>query len=477
MKSFFQHIKYLPLIVVYFLAGILLLGSCKEFADVPPPNNQLTTQTLFRSDNTVLSALAGIYTMTYITNGQTFHIDLSVCPENSADETHFYTNNDTYDPFYLNNIEISNSVVLRMWTHLYKTNYIATSIIDGVQANSAYLTDSIQTQAIGEAKFMRAFCYFYLVNLFGDVPLVLTTDAINTTNSPRVPKDLVWDQIIADLLDAQSLLRNDYNASPYNDRVRPNQYAATALLARVYLYLGRWSEAETQATAVIDNSSLYSLQPTANLEDVFLKNNTEAIFQMDGPSNNNIYRGYNNLAWQYIYYNTISRIPWMVLTDELMEAFEEGDSRPAAWVRSIDYNGTTYYYPYKYKNMNPTTGADAEAYVYLRLAEQYLIRAEARAQQGNTTGAASDINAIRGRAGLQNTTAATQADLLLAVEQERRIELFCELGHRWYDLKRTNRAGAVLGAVNPDWTNTAVLYPIPESERLNNPNLTQNDGY
>lgn len=475
MSSFLQYIRSRQLIAV--LLGMITLNSCKKFSDVPPPNNQLTTQTLFKSDATVLSALAGLYTLTYITNSQTFHIDLSVCPENSADETHFYTTNSTYDPFYQNNIDLTNSENLGMWTALYKGNYIATSIINGVETNTAYLTDSIQQQAIGESKFMRAFCYFYLVNLFGDVPLILTTDAINTTNASRTSKDLVYAQIVSDLLDAQSKLRNDYATSATKSRIRPNKYAATALLARVYLYLGKYSDAEAQATTVINQSLLYQLQSSGNLGNAFLKDNTEAIFQMDGATNGQAYLGYNNLAWQYIYYNTISKIPWMVMTDDLVHAFEQGDLRFSTWVRSLTYQDSTYYYPYKYKNMNPTTGAAAEAYVYLRLAEQYLIRAEARAQQGNIDGATSDLNVIRNRAGLGNTKAISKAGLLLAIEQERRIELFCELGHRWYDLKRTNRADVVLGAKKPGWKSTAALYPIPQSEISNDPNLVQNTGY
>lgn len=467
------YTRYYQLIVVCL--GLLVLSSCKKFADVPPPNNQLTTETVFSSDNTVAAALSGMYIRMYINNNQTFQIDLSVCPENSADETHYYTTNTTYDPFYLNNIDVSSSTVLTTWTNLYKTIYMANSIVNGVQANSALLTDTIQNKAIGEAEFMRAFCYFYLVNLYGDVPLVLTTDAINTTNNVRVSTGVVYNQIIADLQDAQSKLRDDYWSSPTNSRIRPNKYAATALLARVNLYLKNWSDAEAQATTVINKTSLFTLQSTANLGNVFLKNNTESIFQMDGTSSGNIYLGYNNLAWQYIFYNTLYLTPWMVLTDSLVNAFETGDARKV-WVKSLDFGGTTYYYPYKYKNMNAATGSTAEAYVYLRLAEQYLIRAEARAQQNNIAGAQEDINVIRNRAGLPNTTAITQADLLLAVEHERRIEFFCEFGHRWYDLKRTNRADAVLGT-KPGWKSTAVLYPIPQSELSNDPNLTQNSGY
>jgi hypothetical protein len=134
-----------------------------------------------------------------------------------------------------------------------------------------------------------------------------------------------------------------------------------------------------------------------------------------------------------------------------------------------------YYYPYKYKSL--VFGANAEYYTLLRLAEQYLIRAEARAEQGNVSGAQADINVIRNRAGLGNTTAGDQASLLAAVAQERRIELNCEWGHRWLDLKRTGTASAVLGAEKTTWTATGILWPIPSSEISANSNLVQNAGY
>ena len=114
----------------------------------------------------------------------------------------------------------------------------------------------------------------------------------------------------------------------------------------------------------------------------------------------------------------------------------------------------------------------------LRLAEQYLIRAEARAQQNNISGAQSDVNVIRNRAGLANTTATTQGTLLSAIEHERQIELFAEWGHRWMDLKRTNRADAILGPLkSSNWQSSDVLFPIPLTQIQNDPNFTQNSGY
>jgi starch-binding outer membrane protein, SusD/RagB family len=122
----------------------------------------------------------------------------------------------------------------------------------------------------------------------------------------------------------------------------------------------------------------------------------------------------------------------------------------------------------------------AEYSTLLRLAEQYLIRSEARAQQNNIAGAQQDINVIRARAGLTATTANDKASLLMAIEQERKVELFTEHGHRWLDLKRTGRAEVILAPIKgSNWQPTDVLYPIPQYQILNDPamNNAQNPGY
>ena len=112
------------------------------------------------------------------------------------------------------------------------------------------------------------------------------------------------------------------------------------------------------------------------------------------------------------------------------------------------------------------------------MAEQYLIRAEARANLGNAIGAQDDINKIRQRAGLNATTASTTAELLEAILNERRVEFFTEHGHRFFDLKRTTMLNTTLESVKPGWENTDRVFPIPEKELLVNPNLLpQNPGY
>ena len=114
----------------------------------------------------------------------------------------------------------------------------------------------------------------------------------------------------------------------------------------------------------------------------------------------------------------------------------------------------------------------------LRLAEQYLIRAEAEAEKGQLANAINDINVIRNRAWLGSLPGNLgQTQVLAAIAQENRIEFFAEWGHRWFDLKRTGQANSVLAPIKPFWESTAQLFPIPYTEIQADPNLIQNPGY
>jgi hypothetical protein len=272
----------------------------------------------------------------------------------------------------------------------------------------------------------------------------------------------------ADLLFAQSTLVPDYSVSG-NARTRANKWVATALLAKVYLYKGEWANAEAQATAVINNTALFGMPN--DLTKVFTTTSTEAIWQLYNDAN-----GFTALA-SVVLPNPVSQVPTYVLRPQLVSAFEPGDQRRVRWTTDLTYNGTVYTYPSKYKSNK--TGENTEYFTVFRLAEQYLVRAEARAQQDNFKDAGSDLSAVRQRAGLGIITVADRGTALAAVEQERRVELNVEWGSRWFDLKRTNRADAVLGALKPTtWKSTAVLYPVPSGQITINSNLLPNNlGY
>ena len=446
-----------------FLLGAMVLltvSSCRKLIDNNPSAVQLLDREVFKDSNTVKAAVAGMYST--LSNGNLYSTNVSMLPGFSADELVFVGN--TYDDYINNTLRADNQYVGTLWTSPYSLIYYANSIIEGIPSGSN-LTEKFKSETIAEARFMRAFCYCHLVNFFGDVPLVVNTNVDENKLSPRTAVATIYNQVVEDLRYAQSNLPVDYSVSG-GARVRANKWAATALLARVYLYTGKWEDAEIQSTSIISNTSLFELP--GDLTKVFTSNSREAIFQFYNSLN-----GYTAYATDVLPSPT-QQVPKYVLTEQLKAAFEAGDARRLNWTATINYLGTTYTYPTKYKSL---VAGNAEYFTLFRLAEQYLIRAEARAHRQNVTGAREDLFAIRNRANLGATPANDPDALLLAVERERRIELNCELGHRWFDLKRTGRVNAVVGPIKPAWKPEAALYPIPADQRVRNGNLTPNPGY
>ena len=447
--------------------GLLLpLTSCEDFVDIEPPKTQIISETVFADDASASSALMGIYSRMIRSGFASGDLSsFTLYGGLSADELINYASN--RDEFSTNSVDIDNGALrANLWTQPYEYIYSANAVIEGLKSTTA-VTEELKQQLEGEAKFIRAFCYFYLTNLFGDVPLHLTTDYRITSVASRTSQSQVLQQIITDLSEARSLLSDDYITE---ERVRPNKSVATALLARVYLYTQDWASAEIQTSTLIDNTRTYVLED--DLNNVFLAASTEAIWQLKP-----VEQGFNtNEGRFFILMGSPVNENGVELSTELLNAFKIGDNRFTSWVNSFNEGLDTFFYPFKYKINEGDAGLEYS--MVFRLAEQYLIRAEARAQQGNIAGAQADLNRIRNRAGLDNTMANDQPGLLLAIEQERQVELFMEWGHRWLDLKRTNRADVVLEPLkSPNWQPTDVLYPIPQQERDNNPNITQNLGY
>jgi len=450
---------------------VISFTSCKKFIEVSPPADRLVSSTVFTSDASATAALTGIYSSMINQNFGFACAGMTLYPGLSADEFNNYSSTATQLEFSNNSLTVVNSTIGDLWNFPYNNIYSANSVIEGLQ-NSSSVSLAVKNQLLGEAKFIRAFCHFCLVNLFGDVPLVTTTDYRKNTIIARMPKDQVYQQIVTDLTEAQLLLVNDYSFSS-NERVRPNKWAATALLSRAYLYMGKYAEAEAQSASILNNTGLYSL--VNNLNNVFLKNSQESIWQlMPGRPNQNTNEG------RFFILTTApsSSTPGITISNSLLNAFENGDARKSAWINSITAGNNIYYFPFKYKVKTVVGTILTEYYTVLRLSEQFLIRAEARAQENNISGAQTDLNSIRNRAGLPNTTANDKSTLLKAIEQERRVELFAEWGHRWLDLKRTNRADSVLLPVKlSNWQPTDALYPIPQIQIDNDPNVSQNAGY
>jgi starch-binding outer membrane protein, SusD/RagB family len=456
----------ISIVILQFMTG------CDSLLKIDPPETEVLASDVFSSDDNASAAVVGMYSSmigTSVMQRIGFGCSLSA---DESDPANFFEY--PFTAFGTNNLTSSDSGVSDFWTGLYNTIYQANSIIENATKSSG-MSDSIKRQYVAQAKFVRALNFFYLVNMFGPIPLTITTDMKTNNSLSRTSIDSVYTQIVSDLKDAEANLPVDYS-NYSNKRDKPNSSAASALLAKVYLYMGDYINAEKKATEVIHNN-LYELLPTSEIGNVFLKDSKETIFALNPQSKSGHSLTYEDYYYYYgNQYNSLS----YVMTSSLINAFEKGDARKITWTGSfVSNDGNTYYYGAKYKDYEESSDP-SEYSVVLRFAEQYLIRAEARAQQNNIIGAVEDINVIRTRAALAHLNAANmdQTQCLASIEQERRVELFLEYGNRWFDLKRTNRANAVLGALKPNtWKATDVLYPIPLSERKKVSQLTQNAGY
>jgi hypothetical protein len=484
--------------LIFFLLLITMHNSCKKLVEAPPPSDQVSEINVFSNDATAISVLTDIYVkMNAIYGPFQGYLSTSIFAGLSADEFTLYSGaaGSSFSRYYENDLSITFSAGYDMWAPLYNYIYKCNAAITGLNASTS-LTPAIKKQLLGEAKFMRAFCYFYLVNFFGDVPLALTTDATTNSLLARTPKADVYKQIETDLLDAEANLGANFLnitlSAPTPERVRPTQWAAKSMLARVYLYTGKYAEAETKATEVINNTTLFTLVPDIN--QVFLKNSREAIWQLQPTE-----IGFNTIDAMTLIITDAGLNPYLnmvYLSDQLLNSFEAGDLRakPKNWIDTIRVGPDFYHFPYKYKqgqydpNITSETGTIfmTEYFMVLRLGEQYLIRAEARAQQNKIAESRNDLLAIRRRAGLSDATltANDQPTLLSAVLHERQTELFTELGQRWFDLKRTGKVDALMTVVTPQKSNGATqwksyqqLYPLSLMELQKAPNVVQTPGY
>lgn len=476
-------------IIILFLL-LFAFSACKKLIEVDAPTTSVNSKNIFDKDVTAASVLTGIYTNLSSAGIQSGGLtSMSYLASLSSDELSRYGELFGIENMYFTNTLDGQTGGYEFWNNIYPVIYVLNASLEGLN-ESKTLTPAVKQQLIGEAKFMRAFCFFYLVNLYGNVPLVITTDYKVNSTMPRTDKDQVWGQIIADLKDAEALLNSGYLDATLlkitEERVRPNKMVATALLSRVYLYRKEWQKAEEQATLVLNNPT-YSL---VNLQQVFKRNSKEAIWQLQPVT-----KGYNAPEALTFIIDPVNgfRSP-VYLSQRLLSCFDIGDLRKINWIGNSLVGGVNYSYAYKYKALPSAPDVASSEYpTIFRLGEQYLIRAEARIQQNKISDGINDLNTLRNRATDKTVPPESQLKLLsndlskekalLAVEKERRTELFTEWGHRWLDLKRTDRIDEVMTKEVPlkiaggFWKTYKQWYPLPKSDLINNPKLTQNVGY
>jgi len=461
-----KQFKFLILIITCILAG-----SCEDFLEVGVPNHKIVSETVFENDDTALSAMTGIYNELFNASfSGGWNYSVTVLAGLSADILQpINPESPTFGEFYQNEITPDNSPNLSLWSSAYNIVYMTNAILEGLE-QSDDLTEQTKIRLEGEAKFIRAFTYFYLVNIYGDVPLVLTTDYRNNSLVSRDSAEEVNAQILSDLESALDLLGTEYLAA---ERTHVNRFVVMAFLARVHLYQQNWEQAETLSSEVIAQTSTYEI--LEDLDQVFLANSREALWQISPIGRGNIL---TSTGEGQVFIGT-SRSA-LKLADSFIENIDPQDKRLSNWVNIFTNATRNFYFPYKYKDRSSLSNI-TEYSMVLRLAEQYLIRAEAKAMQGNLSGAIADVDIIKSRADIdlieETNPGISIEELLKVIMEERKLELFAEWGHRWLDLKRTGKAAEVLEAKTFLWQDTDLLYPMPEAERMKNPNLGQNLGY
>ncbi|WP_035670448.1 RagB/SusD family nutrient uptake outer membrane protein [Flavobacterium sp. 83] len=505
--------------IIYSVAVIFLITvSCSsDFTEVKPVG-VLESTTFFNSESNTEEALIGLYDLVQFNNDQAwnsaFFIKVLPGDEANAGGGTATDQKQLQDIDDYANISISNPSLEGVWNKEYKTIALANTIIEKVEAGNL----SNKTFAIAEAKFMRAWCYFELTTMWGDVPLRLenpTTISAEAFAKAKSPRAEIYAQIEADLAVAIAGLP-DKSAVKNNFRV--SKGTAQALLGKVLVFQGKTLAAIPYLKAVIDNPA-HGLE--SDVSKVWLKDSEfgkESLFEVGfittkgynfttanlaGREESNIFiqlmgprgDGYFNLTGTGLRNGWGFNLP----TAKILSAFDTaGDvKRKAVTVMSeaelVSFGGSKAGTPWDYEGgirtkyapraSETSAGGVVEANYgtnlrLFRFAEVLLLAAEAYNKEGQDANARIELNKIRQRAGLADVSSTlTGANLFDAIVNEKFLELAFE-GQRFWDLVRWGRANAELSSKG--YTSKNNLYPIPASEIAKNKALTsadQNPGY
>lgn len=441
-----------------FLTGLLSFSSCSDYLDVQPRASISDQQTIYDKISSQ-TALTGVYAA--LAAGGYYGTTFQSIGYLSGDNIQWTGSQSQVQEFINHNVSSGNSTVSGAWTAIYLTISRANNVIAKVpDVSDPLFTAAQKNQVIGEAYFIRALAYFDLARTWGGAPLITKPTSTATDNSgiKRSTQAEVYARVLSDLNTAEPLLPET------TDRFRATRKTVWALKARYYLYLKDWVKAEEFAGKLITDASYKLVKPYSAFFVNDARGTQESVFEIFySASETNGHRG----QWQP-QQNGGTR-QWAP-NDAFVALVNNpliGGNRSVLVAK--DNQGRWY------GNLYYRSPATDPSFV-IRIAELYLIRAEARAQQGDPAklaGARADLDAVRDRAGLTGTPAVTQAAILLAIENERRIEFALE-PDRWFDLVRSGRASTVLNFTDQNKN----LLPVPNDQILIDPALLPNNpGY
>ncbi|WP_027374832.1 RagB/SusD family nutrient uptake outer membrane protein [Chryseobacterium sp. UNC8MFCol] len=453
-------------IFIYTILAILLLQvslSCEKILEVDVPENQIPTESVFETVQTAHAALAELYAGLWNSSPLAGNQTGRLLGSYTDDLTYYGTNSTTglYDIFQNQQID-SNAAISTYWASAYRLVYVSNAILEGTE-KSTTIPATEKQRIKGEALLVRSILFFYLQQIFGDIPYPTSTDYQINQSLSKIQSSEVLTQLENDLNTSISLLTDAYRST---ERIIPNRKVAQLMLAKIYMLQSKWNNAET-LLRTITQSSLY--QPENDLSKVFTKSGSHILWQLK-PKN-------NGDATQEVtaYYFTGAAPSNYALSQNLVNIFTAADQRKNQWMATVTVGQNTWYRAAKYKALTNNT---SEFSVVFRLEEVYLLLAETLAQQDKIADALPYLNVTRQRATLSALVMPiSKQSLLDEILLENRKEFFTEMGHRFLDLKRMNRLNDLL-PIKTNWKSYHSFWPLPQKELLLNPNLNpQNTGY
>lgn len=464
------------LILSALLGGSLLLNGCtKELFQSPQTEKE--TGRFLSNETEVEEYINAVYGNLQF-NG-IYGLFMPAIAEIPSDNTYDEVpanDNGIYGQLDLFSVIPGNQIIDNVWQDSYKGIQKANVVLNRIDP-IGYSNAATKSARKGEMLFIRALLYFNLVRLFGDVPLVIqeTKDPNVYFGQGRTPSAQVYDQIRKDLTDAISLL--PVSSTQAGRVVRT---AAQTLLAKVYLTQKDYANARTLLLAVTTAGKHRLMDQPGQVFDINNENNAEIIFAVQFASNINGNNEGSIMFQQFSPSGTQTGAKGHNLPNKsLYRLYSNGDKRRGVYL-DVTANGI----PYSKKLSKPANvitdgGSDV---VVLRYADVLLMLAEAENELGNTDAAKPYLNAIRGRAGLDDTAAGDQVTMRAAIALERQLELIGE-GHRWFDLLRT---GTAIDVMNKWFKDNGILIqidshnllmPIPQRQVDTDAAIKQNPGY
>ncbi|GAA3938625.1 RagB/SusD family nutrient uptake outer membrane protein [Chitinophaga oryziterrae] len=475
---------------------LLLFVSCNKLDE--NPDAIITVSQFYKTQSDAISAVSAIYSTLNTDAAGDFPMygrNLNLMTGNGSDDQIFSPSNTNTDVRALGTATYvpANDRIKKNWQQHYFGISRANVAIDNIP--NINFDTTLRSRLIRESKFIRALLYFNIVRFWGEAPLILhdpTSIDVSKQKVTRAPKDSIYAQIIADLTDA-TLLPATYSGA---NTGRATSGAAHALLAKVYVTRREWAKALTELNTVINGGYGYDL--FSNYLDAFqqaTKNGKEHIFSVQFGTNLGAKNSTQNLSsGDFSSFNTAVYPGDQPADSTLYQLFAANDTRRNVTFFTSLYNAATGKYvtftPARFAkfidySISPLTNQAQSGinFPVIRYADILLLDAEVLNEINGapTADAYAAINRVRSRAGIADlTTGLNQADFRDSVFLERRKE-FIQEGMRWFDLAR--RGGTYLyDALKkfPDKTGAAVkdtLFPIPQSERDINSELTQNPGW